>query len=206
MYDSVDAGAIPPSAVLVGGYVDGRYAWSKTDWLRFPAAVQVRIAVFPSTDDGNCADVEASDMTPQSVVGWVQRRRAAGVDPSVYCSANSWDAVRTAFAAAVEAEPHYWIADWNGLQTVPAGAVAHQYASQPGYDLSAVADYWPGVDPMTTPTPTPTPTDPLFGVAVRAIIDQYLAVELNQGTSAQALIQALLHRLQGASDALNLKL
>ena len=57
---------------------------------------------------------------------------------------------------------------------------------------------------MTAPTPAPSPTDPAFAAAVRAVVDQYLAVDIQQGASAQALLQALLKRLQAASDALNL--
>lgn len=152
MYDSVSPGAIPVTAQLVAGYVDGRYAWSAADWARFPNSTHVRIAVFPSTNDGVVLDVEPGDATPVQAPGWVQMRRAAGVDPTVYCSLTDWPAVRRAFAAAGVPEPHYWIAAYPGNGTaLYDGAVAHQYADPPGsggnYDLSAVADFWPGVDP-----------------------------------------------------------
>jgi len=204
MYDSITAGLIPRDAQLVAGYVDGLYAWSADDWALFADIPHVRIAVFPTTDDGNCANVEAGDMTPENVVGWVELRRAAGVDPSVYCSAASWATVRAQFQAQGVAEPHYWIATWDSVQAIPPGAVAHQYDNGPNFDTSIVADYWPGVDPMTAPTPAPSPTDPAFAAAVRAVVDQYLAVDIQQGASAQALLQALLKRMQAASDALNL--
>ncbi len=155
MYDSVSAGSIPTTAQMVAGYVDGRYAWSAEDWARVPNAIKVRIAVFASTNDGHVLDVERSDATPAQAVGWVQRRRAAGVDPTVYCgySTNgySWALVIDAFKSARCPEPHYWVAAYpgNGPNLYP-GSVAHQYAnpltSGGGYDLSVVADYWPGVD------------------------------------------------------------
>lgn len=147
MYDSVTPGNIPADAQMVAGYVDGAYAWSAADWARFPAAVHVPIAVFPSTNDGVVLDVEQGDATPQQAPGWVQMRRAAGVDPTVYCSESAWPAVQAAFKAAGVAQPHYWVAAYPGEgAVVPAGAVAHQYQDAGPYDLSVVVDYWPGVD------------------------------------------------------------
>lgn len=155
MYDSTSGTDIPADAVMVAGYVDGIYRWPQSDWDRFPDAVKVRIAVFASTNDGHVLDVEYQDATPAQAPGWVQKRRAAGVDPTIYCSefasGYSWAEVRAAFQAQGVPEPHYWIANYNGRQTIPGGAVAHQYAGDAAsgghYDLSVVADYWPGVDP-----------------------------------------------------------
>lgn len=155
LYDSVTAANIPVTAQMVAGYVDGRYAWSAADWARFPAAVHVRIAVFASTNDGHVLDVERGDATPAQAVGWVQRRRAAGVDPTVYCglasSGYSWADVRAAFQAQGVPEPHYWVAAYPGIgAALYPGSVAHQYANPGPYDLSVVADYWPGVDVSPT--------------------------------------------------------
>lgn len=149
MYDAVTAAHIPAVATMVGGYIDGRYKWSPQDWARFPHSTHVRIAVFASTDDGHVLDVEYQDATPQQAPGWVTRRRAAGADPSIYCDAADWPAVRAAFARAKVREPHYWIAAHPGAgPVVPPGAVAHQYADTGLFDLSVVNDYWPGVDPV----------------------------------------------------------
>ncbi len=150
MYDSITAGDIPSWAQLVAGYVDGLYRWSDADWARFPGAVKVRIAVFASTNDGHVLDIETGDATPAQAPGWAQGRRGQGVEPSVYMNLSTWPQVRSAFQNARVPEPHYWVAQWDGVAQVPAGAVAKQYAD-PGlsgghYDLSAVADYWPGVD------------------------------------------------------------
>jgi len=147
MYDAVTPGNVPANAQMVAGYVDGRYAWHANDWARFPNAVKVRIAVFSSTNDGHVLDIEPGCSTPASAPGWVQRRRAAGVDPSVYCNTSTWPTVRAAFAAAGVAQPHYWIAAYpgNGPNLYP-GSVAHQYANPGPVDISVVADYWPGVD------------------------------------------------------------
>src|SRR4051812_12158924 len=98
MYDSVNAGAIPRDAALVAGYLaPSRYAWSAADWARFPHAVKVRIAIFADVDDGHVLDVEPGDATPAEAPGWVKRRRAAGIDPTVYCNASTWPTVRAKF-------------------------------------------------------------------------------------------------------------
>jgi len=152
MYDSISAANIPTTAALVAGYVDGRYAWSPADWARFPHSVKVRIAVFPTTNDGHVLDCETGDATPGQCPGWVLMRRAAGIDPSVYCNFATWPEVKAAFAVASVVPPHYWIAGYKTPPdtSIPAGAVAHQYTDVGPFDLSSVADYWPGVDPAST--------------------------------------------------------
>lgn len=152
MYDAVSPSAIPANAKMVAGYLaPNRYAWSAQDWARFPNAVRVEIAVFASTNAGHVLDVEIGDATPAQAPGWVLKRRAAGVDPTIYCNLSTWPAVQAAFKAAGVREPHYWIAHYGAGANIPAGAVAVQYADPAGhsggnYDISAVADYWPGVD------------------------------------------------------------
>lgn len=135
---------------LVAGYVDGAYAWSPAHWALFPHSVHVRIAVFASTNDGVVLDCEPGNCTPAQSVDWVLMRRRAGVDPTVYCNQLDpqvgWPAVRAAFHARGVAEPHYWVANYSGNTAIPPGAVALQYTDTGSYDLSLVADYWPGVD------------------------------------------------------------
>ena len=165
MYDGIntDAHLIPATAQLVAGYVDGLYAWSAADWARFPNAVKVRIAVFATTDDGHVLDCEPGNATPAESVDWVLMRRKAGVDPTVYCGKNTWwGEIRAAFQARGVPEPHYWVADYSVNQTspaIPAGAIALQYTDTGPYDLSVVADHWPGIDPKPAPPSTPEDTD-----------------------------------------------
>jgi hypothetical protein len=146
MYDAVTVNNIPPGATMVAGYVDGIYANMPAMAARFPNAVHVPIAVRASTNDGLVLDVEQGDATPAQSVGWVVMRRAAGVDPSVYCNTSTWPAVKAAFATAGVTPPHYWVAQYDGTPAIPAGAVAKQYSDVGPYDLSAVADVWPGID------------------------------------------------------------
>lgn len=161
MYDSTEANDIPLTAEMVAGYLPpSSYAWSAADWARFPHAIKVRIAIFASVPDGHVLDVERGDATPAQAPGWVRMRRAAGVDPTIYCNASTWPTVRQAFRDQGVAEPHYWIAKYDGVDELIPGAVAKQYANPPvhgrgHFDLSVVADYWPGVDQAGPPPPPP---------------------------------------------------
>jgi len=152
MYDSVDADAIPTDAEIVAGYVDGRFAWSASDWARFPRSVKVRISAIGATHLAEVFDVEVGCIwPPANVVPLVVRARAAGIDPTVYVNQNNdWGPTRDAFTRAGVAHPHWWVANYDGGQNIPAGAVAKQYAHPPmigrHYDLSVAADFWPGVD------------------------------------------------------------
>ncbi len=139
---------IPLDAQMVAGYLaPSPFAWTAADWARFPGAAKVRIAVRSTTNDGHVLDVESGDATPAQAPGWVVMRRAAGADPTVYCSEGLWPSVRAAFTAANVAQPHYWVAAYpGGGAIIPAGAVAHQYMDAGIYDKSVVADFWPGVD------------------------------------------------------------
>lgn len=157
MYDSINASQIPRDADLVAGYVDGRYAWSEADWELFPNATRVRIAVFPTTNDGHVLDCENGDAETAQCPAWVLTRRAAGVDPTIYCSYTMWPSARAAFSTAGVAQPHWWIAgyptpvDADGNPVIPPGAIAHQWVDRGPYDESIVADYWPGVDTTFNP-------------------------------------------------------
>lgn len=152
MYDSTAAADIPRDAAIVAGYLPpSRYAWSAADWARFPSAVKVRIVIFATVNDGHVLDVEQGDARPDEVPGWVQMRRRAGLaTPTVYCSLSIWQACRDACARAGVPEPLWWIARYDNNPVIPVGAVAKQYANEPlaggHFDLSVVADHWPGVD------------------------------------------------------------
>lgn len=156
MYDSTRPSAIPADAEMVAGYVDGIYRWKPEDWARFPNAVKVEISAI-GTDRGTVVDVETGCVwPPENAVPWVQRARARGVDPTVYCNwLNDLGPTRAAFDRAGVTQPHYWVAKYDGIAEIPKGTVGKQYrapegptwAPAPGhYDMSAMADYWPGVD------------------------------------------------------------
>src|SRR5579875_1270578 len=167
MYDGVTASRLPTNGQLVAGYVDGRYKWTAADWARFPHAIHVPIAVFSTTDAGVVLDVEPGNATPAESVDWVLARRRAGVDPTVYMNTSTWSQVKSAFEARGVAQPHYWVADYDDSTAIPASAVAHQYRTTAGYDVSSVADYWPGVDPKPgAPAPTQEDEDTVYLISV----------------------------------------
>lgn len=151
MYDSTNIQDDPLEAQLVGYYIDGIYATSAAPVIaRFPHAVLVPISAI-GTNAGIVGDVEPGCMTVGESVGWVQMRRAAGADPTLYVNQmHGWAPVRYAFRSAGIPEPHYWVANYDGVAQIPPGAVAKQYANPTlthgHFDLSVVADYWPGVD------------------------------------------------------------
>lgn len=154
MYDSTNASNIPVDAAIVAGYINGPYAWAEADWARFSHAIKVRIATLASVNDGDVLDVENTDATPEQAPGWVAMRRSAtgSRQKTVYMSESAWDAVREAFMVQRIPEPEYWVAAYPGPGAVLyPGSVAHQYANSQtsggDYDLSVVADHWPGVDP-----------------------------------------------------------
>lgn len=165
MADAVNPNNIPVGVYpLVAGYINGPVSqWPPAGWARHAGhSILVRITVFASTNDGHVLDVEPGDATPAQAPGWVKMRRAAGADPTVYCSEAAWPAVRQAFVDAKVAQPHYWVAAYPGEgQVIPAGAIAHQWIDRGPLDESIVADYWPGVDQgdemidFTQPLPDP---------------------------------------------------
>ncbi|MES1975835.1 MAG: hypothetical protein V4472_25535 [Pseudomonadota bacterium] len=150
MYDSITASQCPSDGDLYLGYLDG--AWpSYNDMVRlFPNAIHVPCTVFASDNEGLVGDCENGDMTPQTLVTWVVNRRRSGADPTGYCNFSTWPAARAAFQAAGVAEPHWLIAGYAQPPdpSIPAGAIGHQYADPGPYDISSVADFWPGVDQL----------------------------------------------------------
>ena len=155
MYDSVNPSAIPSSATMVAAYQDGFYANVGAMRARFPHATIVTIAVSHNSR-AHVLDVETGDATPAQAVQWLTQTMA-DLDNghlTVYCNMDLWPSVRAVIRAAGIKEPNYWVARYDGDDTLPPGAVAKQYIGDyQGYDRSVVADYWPGVDPAPTPAP-----------------------------------------------------
>lgn len=155
VHDSITAADIPADAGAVAGYIDGFFAWSEADWDRFATLYKIRIAVRPSTNDGDMGDVENGDMLPADTPGWVTMRRKNGAAPLwwppgiawplLYCSQSTWGDVQLAMAGAGVATD-YCIADPEppgmpaGTPHMVPGAVATQFAWEPvsggHFDLS----------------------------------------------------------------------
>lgn len=149
MYDSTTASDIPADAQIVGGYVDGDFAWSKADWARFTQATnKITITVTGGSLAAVC-DCETGDLTPEQAAGWIQAYPGNGV----YCNRSTAPAVVAAMTAAEIPASMYWlwIADWTGqahMAEVPGARVlATQYAdpvtSGGHFDLSLCAAGFP---------------------------------------------------------------
>lgn len=161
MGDATVAEYLPEGLDMYAGYVDGRYQSFNAIRSRFPGKLVVPIATQESGNVGTVFDGPPDNGSWSGVVGWVVRARRRGVDPTVYTSGGEWANGVQEFNQMGVAQPHWWIASWNGHADIPAGAVAHQYENVGDhYDLSAVADYWPGIDPAPSRPPAPPPPAP----------------------------------------------
>lgn len=161
MYDSVNPFAIPEHAQMVLVYVDGIYRWSQEGRDRFRHAEQVTCSAVGAVS-AQVGDVEFGCIWPvERAVPWVLRARRDGYDPTVYVNETyDWGPCREAFRRAGVPEPHWLVANYNGVRAIPAGTIGRQYAhpsEPPGnpagpwhtnghWDESWVADHWPGVD------------------------------------------------------------
>jgi hypothetical protein len=171
LYDSIDPTKIPANAELVAGYVNGHWpTYSRLAGL-FPNATLVSIAVTADAD-AMVLDVEEGDATPAQAPAWIQRQRARGGDPTIYCSRVSmWPAVQAAVAAAKIAPPHYWIADYTGTPHLVPGSVATQWTDAGPYDISETNGTWPH-QPVPPPAPSPSSLDPELELIVSLAASQ----------------------------------
>lgn len=187
MYDSVVPQAIPRDAEMVMGYSDGAYAWSAEEWALFPNAERVTCSAV-GVAQSDVYDVEPGCIWPIESVGpLVARDWAQGLLPTVYVNEmNHWQAARDYFRRTYGREPQWHVANYDGRQTVPEGAVAKQYAhpapsgsvSGPWElpfhaDASAVRDYWPGIDhqaPGGGGTEDELMNDPVIKEALEALV------------------------------------
>jgi hypothetical protein len=210
MYDAVNADnilAADRTPEMVAGYIDKikLEPWSGGDWALFPDAVKVQIVKKASTNAGHVLDVEPGDATPAEAPGWVRMRRSAGADPSIYVQKSTWATVQAEFVRQHVDQPHYWIAHYNGDPTLPTlngiTAVAKQYRGDvaPGYDVSSVADHWPGVDDARPPQreedddmgfgrPCPAGTNQHADIAVAGCTALRLHCSFNQFVNVRAVL------------------
>lgn len=193
MADSCNSNNLPSGFDLYAYYVDGICAGTSR-----PIGHAVGISSL-ATDAGTVGDCEPGNPPPSVWVTWVQWRRAAGIDPTIYCADDSlssffagykYSDVKNAFITAGIPEPHYWLT-MPGATSIPSQAVAVQtgFNSSQGYDVSLVADYWPGVDLVLTDA------DKLW-------LTQLLGAGVGQ-TSYAATIAAILSTVQQNQNILN---
>jgi hypothetical protein len=168
MFDGIYPDQVPDGADIYAGYVGGNWPDFTGLQVAHPGKLHVSIAVNAS-EQARVLDVETGDATPAEAPGWAARQRAAGNPyPVIYCNTSTWPAVQAAFAEQGVPAPLYWVAAYlnqvpnlAALPAIPAGAIALQCYDYGGYDLSVVADHWPGLDPdpITAPPAQSTEED-----------------------------------------------
>ena len=161
MFDSVTPARLPSNATLVGAYMDGIYANVTAVRQQCPHATIVVITVF-GHPGANVIDCENGDATPEEAALWAANEIAAGRKPTIYMNDSTWPEVQQHVAAHnITGKVSYWVAHYDGVANIPAGAVAKQYQERTdqNLDYSLAADYWPGVDHSSQATPV-RPTNP----------------------------------------------
>jgi hypothetical protein len=99
LWDDVNLELIPPTATIIGVYVDGRYADLDAAKAKFPHTTFVTIAV-NSKDDADVLDVESGDATNADVYAWLVRQLKRGVyRPVIYTSVSNIDALMLTMTA-----------------------------------------------------------------------------------------------------------
>lgn len=157
MYDAVDVAALPGDGDLYAGYIDGNYVTVPALRQRFPNKPIVEVAVRTGTNAGHVFDTEPGNPEPPAAARWVAMRRASGLDTAGIYTMRSWWGWCIDALNAVGIDPNtvpFWIADATGREHELAGAIATQWLFHGDWDLSNVADHWPGVD-SGSPSPKP---------------------------------------------------
>lgn len=165
MFDSTTVADLPEGGDLYAGYMDGRYRTVDGLRQRFPKAKIVTITVL-GTPRADVCDTEPGNIGPAGAARWAAAEVHAGRHPTLYAMASQWKTVKEEVEKqGITGKVSYWIADYDRDPTIPAGAVAKQYLhgdlktigsfaySGGHFDVSNVADHWPGVDPPRRPRP-----------------------------------------------------
>lgn len=152
MLDALEPNRIPLASVnpktLIATYVrhsgnPNAVAQAKA---RFPRNQLVTISSH-GLDLTNILDVERGAIEPSDkadIQRWVAQKWAMKQPPILYCSESTIPQVQSYFTPQVM--PAFWEANWNGVPRISLGTIAHQYDGVPGYDISVLLDFIPGID------------------------------------------------------------
>lgn len=211
-YDSTNPLDIPSNAKVVAGYVDGPFAWTREEWMRFPLAYKVRIATRASTNDGDIIDCEKGDATPAQAVLWVIKRRQAGAHwAGIYCNLSTLTEVRAALGTLI---CPLWQAHYDDIEILPNGFVGKQFINPPNsgghFDLSVFDLHW--LDSIGGNVSTPAdnahavesyknPDDPTDVDVHQHEVDATTAK--NEGAQLLTLVNGLVKSVMANQTALN---
>jgi hypothetical protein len=157
-YDGVTVPKIPSTARIVMGYIDGHYNNIDSVRARFPDAVIIDITVTGDIKAVMC-DREKGDLTASEAAAYAVRRvKTLNKTATVYTSKDDISAVQQAVKdlsanAKLTRRQRKMIlmfaADWTGQAHMVKGCVGTQFTNNPDYDISQIANRWPGVmEPM----------------------------------------------------------
>lgn len=176
MYDSTNVADLPAHAAMVAAYIDGAYdnyaqalhrfggpvvpiSVTGTGLHRVPAGISVAL------------DVETGALSPDSAVEHFTALLHGQRIPVIYCSLSLWPEINAKLDHHGVPRRHRlrWIAHYTGREHLIRGSIATQWAdpdhgSGGHYDVSAVRDYWPGID-----RPPGTPLRPTTRIAARTL-------------------------------------
>lgn len=168
MMDSTNPLSIPTDCPVVGGYDDGRFAWSVAGWNRFPFSKLVHITAIPKNNlyTSQVCDCESGDFTPIQAAQWARSKLAGGHGrPTIYCSTSLFSQVQQALQGVglnIPGDVDWWEADYNNNPAISSNSVAHQYqGSVPSpigvgvVDMTNTNGIWPG-SPTVSPGPNLT--------------------------------------------------
>lgn len=139
MYDSTEPDSAPTtllpgtaSPLMIAYYVSAFAAPTKS---KFPSGTQfVTIDQRGNHTEADVVDMESGAVFPASAVNsWLKK---AGGNKVVYATPSN----KAALDATKPPAYSWWAAEWDNSQTVPAGAVAHQFKSGGSYDTSVVSN------------------------------------------------------------------
>lgn len=171
-YDSTSPAALPAKAAGYFGYIDG--ALIKPNYEAVLKVAKGRPVVPTSTDPNDLSllaypgimlDCERGDYDPATAIVRAKSllSNKNGCTPTIYVDLSNWaDLKARARAARIPTKVgrlgnlQWCVADWTGHEHEVPGAIATQWAdplhgSGGHYDVTAAADYWPGVDALEVP-------------------------------------------------------
>ena len=143
MADSIDVNALPVDVDIWAMYVNGKWPTFNMPPRKLPPGKTIRVLTI-SIDAETYAgayDVERYDLKPENVPRALQTNPHA----TIYASIDMWQQVKNVCAENGLKLPPWWAAV-PGFHALYPGSIATQYETIDGYDLSVVADYWPGFD------------------------------------------------------------
>jgi hypothetical protein len=149
MYDSVNPWAIPDSAQIVAGYVDGNFAWrgnaaNRTgDWSRFPKSTRLVTISVTGNVPADVLDVERGNQSlePGKALAWLKWMQGSDrpEGQTMYANGSTWPGLERELSGH---DFYRWLADPSGAPhhwtQHPNAGVQYYWGPNGTYDRSAI--------------------------------------------------------------------